>query len=127
MSQILGRLTDEQVRVLFQRYCQGQLARSHVQKLLEIGKSRFYALLKACRQDPNGLSTRSANIDSSGALPAELHDGGPATSLDMLPSPVLSCAPVKTGPLIRRGPHLGHRRNHSRPTPFGRSAPPAAS
>ena len=41
MSQIHRRFTDEQVKVLFQGYCQGQLARIDLQKLLGIGKSRF--------------------------------------------------------------------------------------
>jgi hypothetical protein len=52
MSQIHRRFTDEQVKVLFQGYCQGQLARVDLQDLLGIGKSRFFALLKAYRQDP---------------------------------------------------------------------------
>jgi hypothetical protein len=55
MSQIHRRFTDEQVRVLFHGYCQGQLARRNVQELLGIGKSRFFALLKAYRQDPEGF------------------------------------------------------------------------
>ena len=55
MSQIHRRFTDEQVRVLFQGYCQNQLGRTNVQELLGIGRSRFFALLKAYRQDPEGL------------------------------------------------------------------------
>jgi hypothetical protein len=56
MSQIHRRFTDEQVKVLFQGYCQGQLARTDLQDLLGIGKSRFFALLKAYRQDPEGFT-----------------------------------------------------------------------
>ena len=56
MSQIHRRFTDEQVRVMFQGYCQGQLARSNVQGLLGIGKSHFFTLLKAYREDPEGFS-----------------------------------------------------------------------
>ena len=56
MSQIHRRFTDEQVKVLFQGYCQGQLARTDLQELLGIGKSRFFALLKAYRQDPEGFT-----------------------------------------------------------------------
>jgi hypothetical protein len=52
MSHIHRRFDDEQVRVLFQGYCQGQLRRADLQDLLEIGKSRFFALLKVYRQDP---------------------------------------------------------------------------
>ena len=56
MSQIHKRFTDEQVRVLFQGYCQGQLARADLQDLLGIGKSRFFALLKAYRHNPEGFT-----------------------------------------------------------------------
>ena len=56
VSQIHRRFTDEQVKVLFQGYCQGQLARTDLQDLLGIGKSRFFALLKAYRQDPEGFT-----------------------------------------------------------------------
>jgi len=55
MSQLHKRFTDEQVRVLFQGYCQGQFSRSDLQELLGIGKSRFFVLLKAYRQDPEGF------------------------------------------------------------------------
>ena len=47
MSQIPRRFTDEPVKVLFQGYCQGQLHRTDLQELLGIGRSRFFALLKA--------------------------------------------------------------------------------
>jgi hypothetical protein len=56
MSQIHRRFTDEQVKVLFEGYCQGQLARTDLQDLLGIGKSCFFALLKAYRQDPEGFT-----------------------------------------------------------------------
>ncbi|HUW15022.1 MAG TPA: hypothetical protein VM537_35215 [Anaerolineae bacterium] len=56
MSQIHRRFTDEQVKVLFQGYCQGQLARTDLQELLGIGRSRFFTLLKAYRQDPEGFT-----------------------------------------------------------------------
>ena len=41
MSQIHKRFTDEQVKVLFQGYCQGQFARIDLQELLGTAKSRF--------------------------------------------------------------------------------------
>lgn len=56
MLQIHRRFTDEQVKVLLQGYCQGQLARIDLQELLDIGKSRFFALLKTYRQDPEGFT-----------------------------------------------------------------------
>lgn len=56
MSQLHRHFTGEQVKVLFQGRCQGQLARTHLQDLLGIGKSRFFALLKACREDPRDFT-----------------------------------------------------------------------
>ncbi len=41
MDQLHKRFTDEQVKVLFQLYCQGLLTRADVQEMLHIGKSRL--------------------------------------------------------------------------------------
>jgi transposase len=56
MTQIHKRFTAEQVKVLFQGYCQGNLSRSEVEEMLGIGKTRFFALLKAYRQAPDAFS-----------------------------------------------------------------------
>lgn len=56
MSQLHRRLSDEQVRVLLQSYCAGQLKRADVQDVLGIGRSRFFVLLKAYREDPEAFS-----------------------------------------------------------------------
>lgn len=56
MSQIHKRLTDEQIRAFFQSYCQGKLSRADIQEVLELGKTRFFTLLKSYRQDPEGFS-----------------------------------------------------------------------
>jgi transposase len=53
MSQTHKRFTDEQVKVLLQGYCQGQFSRADVQEMLGVGKSRFFELLKAYRDDPD--------------------------------------------------------------------------
>jgi len=52
MDQLHKRFTDEQIKVLLQGYCQGIMSRNEIQELLGIGKTRFFALLKAYRQDP---------------------------------------------------------------------------
>jgi hypothetical protein len=46
MSQLHKRLTDEQIRAFFQSYCQGTLSRKEIQDVVEISKTRFFALLK---------------------------------------------------------------------------------
>ncbi len=56
MSQLHKRFTDEQIKMLFQGYCQGRMKRTEIQELLEIGKTRFFALLKNYRQDPAAFS-----------------------------------------------------------------------
>lgn len=56
MSQLHKRLTDDQVRAFFQSYCQRTLSRTEIQKVLEIGKTRFFALLKLFREDPKNFT-----------------------------------------------------------------------
>jgi len=56
MDQLHKRFTDEQVKVLFQGYCQGLLRRDTVQEILRIGKSQFFVLIKRYRQDPKSFS-----------------------------------------------------------------------
>ena len=67
MGQIHKRFTDEQVRLLMQSYDQGQLNRRELQELLDIGRTRFFALLKDYRRDPAEFS-----IDYQRATPTRL-------------------------------------------------------
>lgn len=70
MRQVHKRFTVEQVRVLLQGYCQGNLSRFDVEEMLGIGKTRFFALLKAYRQDPAAFSIDYQRA-TPGHLPAE--------------------------------------------------------
>ena len=45
MTQLHKRFTDDQVKVLLSGYCKGLLARAEIQEMLDIGKTRFSALL----------------------------------------------------------------------------------
>jgi len=56
MDQLHKRFTDEQIKVLFQLYCQGLLRRDTVQEILRICKSQLFVLLKRYRQDPESFS-----------------------------------------------------------------------
>ncbi len=67
MDQLHKRFTDEQIKVLFQGYCQGILRRAEVQEMLSIGKTRFFALLKQYRQGPESFS-----VSYERATPARL-------------------------------------------------------
>jgi transposase len=69
MTQLHKRFTDEQVKVLLHGYCQGLLARAEIQELLGIGKTRFFALLKEYRKEPEDFSV-AYERHTPGRLPA---------------------------------------------------------
>jgi len=56
MTQLHKRFTDGQVKVLLNGYCQGLLGRAEIQEMLDIGKTRFFALLKEYRKNPETFS-----------------------------------------------------------------------
>jgi len=56
VNQLHHRFTAEQIKVLLQGYCQGNIARTEIQELLGIGKTRFFALVKEYRHDPDTFS-----------------------------------------------------------------------
>ena len=77
MSQIHKRFTDEQVKVLFQGYCQGKMNRADIQAMLSIGKSRFFVLLNEYRQDPDAFSItyrRRGSARLSAEVETEIRD-----------------------------------------------------
>ena len=71
MNQIHKRFTDEQVKILFEGYCQGKINRADIQEMLSIGKSRFFALLKEYRRDPGAFSV-AYQRRTSARLPADV-------------------------------------------------------
>lgn len=56
MQQIHKRFTTEQVKALLQQYDQGHMTRKEVEDRLDIGKTRFFALLGDYRQDASAFS-----------------------------------------------------------------------
>jgi hypothetical protein len=56
MDQLHKRYSVEQVQVLLQGYLQGTMARSEVEEMLQINKTRFFELLKDYRRDPEAFS-----------------------------------------------------------------------
>jgi hypothetical protein len=69
VAQLHRRFTDDQVRVLLKGYCQGLLKRAEVQEMLGIGKTRFFALVKEYRADPEAFSV-AYERRTPGRLPA---------------------------------------------------------
>jgi hypothetical protein len=75
MDQLHRRFSDEQIKVLFGGYCQGLLSRTELQDMLGIGKTRFFALLKQYREDPDGFTVsyeRATAARLSAAAEAEI-------------------------------------------------------
>jgi len=56
MDQVHKRFTAEQVGVLLKGYCRGTLDRATIEELLGISKTRFFALLRRYRYDPDEFS-----------------------------------------------------------------------
>jgi hypothetical protein len=78
MAHLHKRFTDDQVRVLLRGYCQGLLERPEIQEMLVIGKTRFFALLKEYRQNPEAFSLayeRHTPNRLTAAVEAELEQG----------------------------------------------------
>ena len=56
MDQLHKRFSAEQVKLLLQRYTEGELCRAEIEEVLGVGKTRFFALLKAYRHDREQFS-----------------------------------------------------------------------
>ena len=56
MTQIHKQFSSEQVQVLLQAYEAGHLSREEIERTLGIGKTRFFALLRRYRKDPESFS-----------------------------------------------------------------------
>jgi hypothetical protein len=56
MVQIHKKFTDSQVKELVERYLKNEIERKYIQQVLGIGKTRFFALIKEYRKNPNKFS-----------------------------------------------------------------------
>jgi transposase len=56
MDQLHKRFSVEQVKLLLQRYREGELSRAEIEEVLGVSKTRFFALLKAYRHEPKTFS-----------------------------------------------------------------------
>ena len=58
MVQIHKEFTDSQVKELIERYLKNEIERKYIQEVLGIGKTRFFALKKEYRKNPNEFSIK---------------------------------------------------------------------
>jgi hypothetical protein len=56
MTQLHKRFSDEQIRLLFKRYGEGLMSRTEIEEIIGVSKTRFFALLKAYRLNPETFS-----------------------------------------------------------------------
>lgn len=56
MVQIHKKFTDDQVKKFMQSYLNKHVERTHIQEILDIGKTRFFALLQEYRENPDKFS-----------------------------------------------------------------------
>lgn len=56
MGQLHTQFNNEQIKVLLQRYCQGKMRRVNIQEILDVCKTRFFALFNVYRQEPDSFS-----------------------------------------------------------------------
>lgn len=55
-KQLHKKFSDNQIKELLERYLQGKTKRNDIQKVLGIGKTRFFALVKEYRKDQAAFS-----------------------------------------------------------------------
>ena len=66
MKQLHKKFTDFQIKDLITRYLKKKIERKDLQKILGIKKTRFFALIKRLKEDPENFSVLKAIINSIG-------------------------------------------------------------
>jgi len=97
MDQIHKRFTAEQVKALLKGYCEGILDRSSVEEILGVSKTRFFALLRQYRHDPDRFALTYQRTTHA-RLPASVEmEIGRGLMLDrrLIDGPTLTWAHIK--------------------------------
>lgn len=69
MTQLHRKFTDEQVKELIEKYLRKEVGRKYLQEILGINKTRFFALVKAYRDNPSAFSIRYVRKGKTRAIP----------------------------------------------------------
>lgn len=69
LAQIHRRFTDDQVKELLEKYLRKEVGRKYLQDILGINKTRFFALVKAYRDNPSEFSVQYVRKGKSRAIP----------------------------------------------------------
>lgn len=74
MDQLHKRFTTDQIKALLKGFCRGTLDRSAIEETLGISKTRFFALLRQYRHDPDQFALTYRRT-SPGRLDASVEEG----------------------------------------------------
>lgn len=74
MVQLHKKFTDSQVKELIDRYLRKEIERKYIQEVLGIGKTRFFALIKACRQNPDEFSIQYTRSSTTRKISQDIED-----------------------------------------------------
>lgn len=69
MTQLHRKFTDEQIKELIEKYLRKEVGRRYLQEILCINKTRFFALVKAYRDNPSAFSIRYVRKGKTRAIP----------------------------------------------------------
>jgi len=74
MVQLHKKFTDEQIKELLQRYINREIKREYIQQILEIGKTRLFALLKKYSRSPNSFSVQYSRTVTTRSIAPEIEN-----------------------------------------------------
>lgn len=69
MTQLHKKFTDEQIKELIEKYLRKEVGRKYLQEILGVNKTRFFALVKAYRDNPSAFSIRYVRKGKTRAIP----------------------------------------------------------
>jgi hypothetical protein len=69
LTQLHRKFTDEQIKELIEKYLRKEVGRKYLQEILSINKTRFFALVKAYRENPSAFSIRYVRKGKTRAIP----------------------------------------------------------
>jgi len=73
-KQLHKKFSDNQIKELIGRYLENKIKRIDIQKVLGIGKTRFFALVKEYRQDPLTFSVDYFRKNATHKISIEVED-----------------------------------------------------
>ncbi len=72
MPQVHKKFTDEQVKELLEKYLKGEVERKYLQEIIGIGKSRFFALIREYRNNPEKFTIQYKRTSKTHKLSPEI-------------------------------------------------------